>query len=113
MKPTPTQYQRNAFIPSLLAAVTLFTAPFLLSTDWYVPMLFVVSILALIVAWFTFQAKHWWWVPVFVVIAVLWNPVYPLRFTGSWWTVAQPVAAVLFLVAGAMAKSERPAGDRR
>ena len=29
----------------------------------------------------------------FVVIAVIWNPVFPFPFTGPVWTAAQPVAA--------------------
>jgi hypothetical protein len=46
-------------------------------------------------------------VPVFVVIAVIWNPVFPFPFTGPVWTAAQPVAAVVFLVAGALIKVKR------
>ena len=45
--------------------------------------------------------------PVFVVIAVIWNPVFPFPFTGPVWTAAQPVAAVVFLVAGALIKVKR------
>ncbi|WOQ69841.1 DUF6804 family protein [Microbacterium limosum] len=103
----PSRYQRNAFAPSLIAAGTLFVAPLLLGGDWFLVVLFLVSILALIVAWFAIQARQWWWMPVFAAIAVLWNPVFPFPFTGPVWTAAQPVTAVVFLVAGAMVKVKR------
>ena len=71
-------------------------------------MLFLTAILGVIVAWFAVQARHWWWVPVFAVIVVVWNPVFPFPFAGPVWTAAQPAAAVVFLVAGALIKVLRP-----
>lgn len=103
----PSQYQRNAFAPALIAAPLLFLAPVLEQSSWSVVVLFVTSILAVIIAWFAVQAKHWWWVPVFVAIAVVWNPVAPFPFSGPVWTVAQPVAAIVFLVAGGTIKVAR------
>lgn len=103
----PSTYQRNAFVPALIAAATLFVAPALIGGEWNSVVLFTVSILAVIVGWFAVQARQWWWLPVFAAIAVLWNPVFPFPFTGPAWTAAQPVAAVVFLVAGAMIKVRR------
>lgn len=99
-------YQRNALAPSILAAAVLFSGPFLLSV-WPVVLLYAVSILALIVLWFAVQARQWWWIPVMAAIAVLWNPVFPFPFSGPGWLIAQPIAAVVFLVAGVMIKSPR------
>jgi hypothetical protein len=99
--------QRNAFAPGLLAAIALFLAPLLIGGEWFLLIRFVVAILAIIVGWFAVQARHWWWVPVFAAIAVLWNPIFPFEFTGPVWTAAQPVAAVLFLVAGATIRTTR------
>ena len=48
------------------------------------------------------------WLPVFAVIVVVWNPVFPFPFAGPVWTAAQPAAAVVFLVAGALIKVRRP-----
>lgn len=104
---TPSMYQRNAFAPALLAAAVLFLAPVLVGGDWSMVVLFVVAILAVIVAWFAAQARQWWWVPVFAVIAVVWNPVFPLPLSGPVWTAAQPAAAVVFLVAGALIRIRR------
>ena len=104
----PSRYQRNAFAPSLIAAAILFVSPLLIGGEWWQLVLFVVAILAVIVAWFAVQARQWWWLGVFIPIAVLWNPVVPLPFSGPVWTAAQPVAAVAFLVAGALIKVKRP-----
>lgn len=103
----PSRSQRNALAPALLAAAVLFLAPVLMAADWPPVVLFVAAILALIVSWFAIQARHWWWVPVFGAIAVIWNPVFPFPFAGPVWTAAQPTAAVVFLVAGALIKVER------
>ncbi|HAM12256.1 MAG: hypothetical protein CMH38_00865 [Microbacterium sp.] len=103
----PSMYQRNAFAPGLLAAAVLFVAPVLMGGDWFAVVLFVAAILAVIVAWFAIEARQWWWLPVFAVIAVAWNPVFPFPFSGSVWTAAQSVAAVIFLVAGTLIKVPR------
>lgn len=107
-KRAPSVYQRNALAPSLIAAAVLFLAPVLLTTSWSTVVLFVTSILAIIVSWFAFQARQWWWIPVFVAVAVIWNPVLPFPFTGPVWIGVQPAAAVLFLVAGSLIKVPRP-----
>jgi len=99
--------QRNALAPSLLAAMVLFIAPALIGNDWFLLVRFVATILALIIGWFAVQARHWWWVPVMAAIAIVWNPVYPFDFSGVAWVIAQPVAAVVFLAAGATIKTRR------
>ncbi len=104
---TAPTYQRNAFAPGLLAAIALFLAPLFIGGEWFIYVQYVVAILAIIVGWFAVQAKQWWWLPVFAAIAVIWNPVFPFPFSGPVWTAAQPAAAVVFLVAGAMIKTER------
>ena len=103
-------FQRNALAPGILAAVALFIGTPLVFTDWFTPVQYIVTILALIVAWFAVQAKQWWWAIVFVPIAVLWNPVFPMPFEGIPWQVAQPVAAMVFLVAGVLIRSSREPG---
>lgn len=106
---TPTLYQRNALAPGILAAAALFVAPALLEGEGFLIIRFIVAILAIVVAWFAVQARHWWWVPVFAAIAVVWNPVFPFAFSGPLWFAAQLVAAVVFLVAGALIRFARPA----
>lgn len=106
--PTP-QVQRNALAPALLAAIALFLSPLFPEGILAAVVLFLVAILALIVAWFALQAGQWWWTIVFVAVAVLWNPVFPFGFTGWVWTVAHFVAALAFITAGALVKNERTA----
>lgn len=107
-------FQRNAFAPGILAAAALVISQLWLAGAWDEVFRFIVSILALIVAWFAVQAKHWWWVPVLVVIAVAWNPVVPFGFEGPLWVGAHYLAALAFLAAGLFIKTPRDdAGGRR
>lgn len=104
---TEAQFQRNAFVPSLLAAAVLVLAPIAFARGWTAIMLYAVAIIGLIVAWFALQARQWWWTVVFVAVAVVWNPILPFPFDGDIWMVAQFVAAVVFLVAGVLIRSPR------
>ncbi len=104
---TPSPSQRNALAPGLLAALVLFASPVLMQLGWPLIVLFPVSILALIVAWFAVQARHWWWVPVFLAIAIFWNPVAPFPFTGPVWVGAQIAAGIVFLLAGSLIRIPR------
>lgn len=106
-KPTPSVYQRNAFAPAILAAIACLTGIALTGHEYYLAILFIVSILAIIIGWFAIQAKQWWWAPIMLTIAVVWNPLYPLPFTGPWWAGAHIAAAAVFLTAGAMIKAIR------
>ena len=109
----PSSYQRNALLPGFIALAILIVAVAFIGTDWFTVFRFIIAILALIVAWFAVQARHWWWVPVFVAIAVLWNPVYPFNFSGIFWILAQPIAGSVFLIAGALIKKPRQGASRR
>lgn len=100
-------FQRNALAPSLLVAIFLFLSPLLTVGDWPLIVLFVVTIFAVIVGWYAVQARQWWWIPIFVAIAVLWNPIFPLPLGQEFFSVAAPIAAVVFIVAGALIKTPR------
>lgn len=101
-------YQRNALAPGLLAALVLVIGVAALGGGAFTIIQFVVSILALIVAWFAIQARQWWWVPVFLAIAVLWNPVIAISLPESWWIGAHYVAALAFVTAGVLVKLRTP-----
>lgn len=103
------QMQRNALAPGLLAAIALFLSPLFPDGTVATVILYLVAILAFIVAWFAFQAGQWWWSIVLIAIAVLWNPIFPFGFTGWVWVVAHFVAALVFITAGALVKNERTA----
>lgn len=106
--PTP-QTQRNALAPGLLAVIALFVSPLFTEGLGATIILFLVAILALVVAWFAWQARQWWWTVVFVAIAVIWNPVYPFGFAGWVWIGAQFVAALVFIAAGILIRNQRTA----
>lgn len=104
-------FRRTALAPGLLGAIALLAGIGLRELDGFLVIRFLVSILALIVAWFAIQARHWWWAPVLAAVAVLWNPVFPLPLSGDLWLGAQYVAALAFILAGVLIKAPNP--DRR
>ena len=106
-------FRRTALAPGLLAAVALLAGLALLESDAFIAIRFIVAILALIVTVFAVQARHWWWVPPLIAIAILWNPVYPLDIAGPWWVGAQYVAILVFVVAGIFIKVPYKAEDAR
>jgi hypothetical protein len=105
--PPTAEFQRNAFAPGILAAIACLAGVALIGNEYYLAIRFIVAILAVIVGWFAIQARQWWWVPVMLAIAIIWNPLYPFVFTGLWWTAAHIAAAAVFVVAGAMIKTPR------
>lgn len=99
--------QRNALAPGILLAIALVVGTLLLGSDWYETLRFVIAVLAAIVAWFAFQAKHWWWIPAFLAIAVAWNPVVPFDVAGQAWALAHLAAALVALVAAVLITAPR------
>jgi len=106
--PTP-PFRRPALAPGLLGAIVLLAGLALLDNEtWFLVIRFGVAILALIMVVFAYQAKQWWWIPVLVALAVVWNPVFPFLFHGQVWVAAQLVAALAFIVIGVMVKVPNP-----
>lgn len=106
-------FRRTALAPGLLAAVALLAGVVLIESDGFIVIRFIASILALIVLVFAFQARHWWWMPLLLAIAVLWNPIYPLDVAGPWWIGAQYVAILVFVLAGVFIKVRVKPEDSR
>jgi hypothetical protein len=110
-EPIPT---RPALAPALVAAIALFAGVALIGNTWFVVILYVVAIFAAIMAVYAVQAGKPFWLALFVPVIVLWNPIFPLPYAdwfagseGLPWIVAQPVAAVLLVVAGIFIRGER------
>ncbi len=109
--PTP-EFTRPALAPGILGAVVLLAGLALLDNPGgYLFIRFGVSILALILCVFSFQAKQWWWIIGLAAIAVVWNPVWPLSLAGQAWVALQFAAALVFIATGIMVKV-RNAEDR-
>ena len=106
----PSRRRRTAIIPAVLAAIVLLAGLALLGTDGYLVIKFAVSILALIVSVFAWQARQWWWLIGLVPIAVLWNPIVPIDLgDAALWSALQYVAVIVFLVAGILIRvDEKP-----
>jgi hypothetical protein len=100
--------QRRALAPAALAAIVLLGGLLLVGQEAYLIIQFVVSILALITAVFVWQARAWAWLPVPVVVAVLWNPVLPFGFAGQPFRLGHVVGAAALLLTGAFARYTAP-----
>jgi hypothetical protein len=111
-KPDP-GVRRLALAPGLIAALALLIGTLVLNDGPFTVVRYIVTIFAAIVAVFAFQAKQWWWLPLFAVIAVVWNPIWPLPVEGELWQGAQYVAALVFLLAGWLIKVPIPEEQRR
>ncbi|WP_395638803.1 DUF6804 family protein [Pseudolysinimonas sp.] len=111
-KPDPGT-RRLALIPGLIAAIALLVGAVVLDEGTFTVIRYLVTIFAAIVAVFAFQAKQWWWLPPFAVIAIAWNPVWVIDIPAPWWQGAQYVAALAFLLAGWFIKVPIPEDQRR
>jgi hypothetical protein len=111
-------FRRTALAPGLLASVALLIGVALIETETFIVIRFIVAILALIVLVFAVQARHWWWLPFLLAIAVAWNPVFPFdappfEVGGPLWLGAQYVAILAFVLAGVFIKVPYKAEDAR
>lgn len=101
----PSASRRTALAPAVLAVIALLVGVVFISGDGFTVIRYIVAILALIVAWFSWQARQWWWIIGLVPIAVLWNPVWPVDLgLPDLWLGLQYVAAIVFLAAGILVK---------
>lgn len=96
--------ERRALLPAIVTAIALLGGLLLIGQEGYLLIRYAVSILSLIVAVFVWQSKRWAWLPVPVVIAVLWNPVLPFAFAGQPFRLGHVVAAAALLVTGLFAR---------
>lgn len=99
-----TRKQRRAMAPATLGAIVLLGGLLLVGQDAYFLIRYGVSILAVITAVFVWQARQWAWLPVPLVVAVLWNPVLPLSFSGQPFRLGHLVGAAALLVTGVFAR---------
>jgi hypothetical protein len=96
--------RRLALAPGLLAAIALIAGFALIGVETFIVIRYVVAILAIIIGYFAFQAKQWWWMPLLLAIAVIWNPVVPFEFSGVYWYGAQYLAIIVFILTAVFIK---------
>ena len=109
---TPT-FRRMALAPGLLAGIALLAGTALLDSEAFTVFRYIASIFALIILVFAYQAKHWWWLPIMLAIAVVWNPIFPFAFDGPVWMGAQYIAIIAFILAGVLIKVPYTPEDAR
>lgn len=100
--------RRSALAPGLLGTIVLVAGLALLGSPQFVLIRYGAAILAAILVVFAYQARAWWWLPILVAIAVLWNPVFPFDFEGRWWQIAQLAAAAVFALAAVLIRQPDP-----
>jgi hypothetical protein len=105
--PTP-EYRRLALAPGLLCAIVLLAGIGLVGLDVYIIIQFAVSILALIVAVFAWQARQWWWIPLLAAVAVLFNPVVPVELEPNVQLAAHYISALVLIVVAIAVKVRNP-----
>lgn len=107
----PTASRRTALIPAIIAVIALLIGVALIDGDFFTIIRYIVSIFALIVAVFAWQARQWWWLIGLAPIAVLWNPVFPIDVAQpDLWLGLQYVAALIFIVAGVLIRVPESSG---
>jgi hypothetical protein len=103
----PSRLRRTALAPGILAAIALLVGVAIITTDGFIVVRYIVSILALIVTVFAWQARQWWWIIGLLPIAVLWNPVFPIDLgMPDLWLGLQYVAVLVFIAAGVLIRVE-------
>ena len=105
--PTP-EFRRTALAPAILGAIAALAGVALVDGDGFTIIRFVLSILALIVGWFALQGRQWWWLVLFVPIAITWNPVLPIDLPHDTWLLLHYLASAVFIAAGVFIKVRNP-----
>ncbi|HWH27087.1 MAG TPA: DUF6804 family protein [Pseudolysinimonas sp.] len=105
--------RRTGLAPGLLGAIALLAGLALIDSPGFIVIRYLVAILAIIVGVFAFQARQWWWLPLLAAIAVIWNPVFPLDWSGQAWVGAQYIAVLVFVIAGVLIKVPTTEEDTR
>lgn len=110
---TPVEVFRPGIVPGLAGSVAMFIGMGTYETDWYITVLFAISILAAIMTVFSFQsmpgATKWVFVALYALITIYWNPIF--RLNEGWdsgaqaWLLIQTIAAATFFVGGFMVKT--------
>jgi len=101
--PTP-EFRRTALAPGILGAIALLAGLALVGTGGYTVIQYAVSILALVIAVFAWQARQWWWLALLVPVAVVWNPVFPLPIGTDEWPLWSYAASIVFIAAAVLIK---------
>ncbi len=104
---------RPGIVPGILGVSAVFIGMAVAGSEWFLTVLFAVSILAAIMCVFSVQAhsaKTAVFIPLFSIVAVVFNPIVRLSysFSGQPWLLGQAAAAAVFFLGGFMIKTPAP-----
>jgi hypothetical protein len=106
---TDPEFRRLALAPGLLGTIALLIGFAIIESETFVAVRYAAAILALIMVVFALQGRAWWWVPPLGALAVIWNPVWVIPVEQPWWTGAQYLGVLVFVLAGIFIKVRRAA----
>lgn len=114
-KNTIPEFIRPGIAPGLAGVITMFIGMAVYVSEWYITVMFLISIFGAIMtvfAWQSIQSKKWFFVPAFGAIVVFWNPIFPLVLgfdaTAQWWLLVQTAAAAIFFLGAFWIKTPAP-----
>lgn len=73
--------------------------------DFFVLLRIVVFISGAYLAWLAYKAKQEKWIWAYGIMAILFNPFFPLLFSRSAWTVIDIATAIFLIISGFLFKS--------
>lgn len=88
--------QRPYLILSLVAAVMLFAAIWDIPYDYYKLLRLVVCVAAITVAFVGYKKRQLWVTSIFVVVALIFNPVVPVELAKELWRPIDIICGILF-----------------
>ena len=111
-KPAQIEVFRPGIIPGILGSAAMFIGMATYETDWYITVLFAISILAAVMVVFSYQSlgrEKFVFIPLFVIITIYWNPIFRLNegwdSGGQLWLLIQVAAAAVFFLGAFMTKT--------
>jgi hypothetical protein len=66
--------------------------------NYYIFLRWGVSIVSLFVAWGFYKSKLDFWAIIFGIIAVIFNPIFPVYLKRDTWTLIDLITAILFIL---------------
>jgi hypothetical protein len=111
-KPAQVEVFRPGIVPGIAGSAAMFIGMATYETDWYITVLFAISILAAVMVVFSYQSlgrEKFVFAPLFVLITIYWNPIFRLNegwdSGGQLWLLIQVAAAAVFFLGGFMTKT--------
>ena len=96
----PPELIRPGFPPGVLGAIVLLAGLAVIGGEFFVYVQYAACILALIMTVFAVQGRKWLWLLPLIAIAVVWNPVWPLRLADDLWSSLHLLGCAAFIGVG-------------